>query len=350
MAPTRVVILYNQPVLPPDHADAVSENEVLRTVAAVARALDAAGFKVSRLGVGAEPQALVHGLQTRRPDVVFNLFEGLATRSGTEAQVAGVLEWLGIPFTGSPSPALCLARSKHLTKHLLQGAGLPTPEFLVIEDLPVPACPLQWPVIVKPAQEDGSVGLDQGSVVTGQRPLEQRVKRLLQNYGPAVLVERFIRGREFNVALVETPNLRTLPVSEVLFLDPNPNAWPIVTYDGKWTPGSRNYEMTPAQYPAKVSPPLAERLQELARQAFRLLGCRDYARVDFRVGPKGKPYILEVNPNPDLSPIAGLAQGLQSAGLEYERFTVDLMRHVLHRAPGRPPAACKNQTRRKIIP
>src|SRR5262249_4401574 len=147
-----------------------------------------------------------------------------------------------------------------------------------------------------------SVGLDQGSVVTDLERLNERVGYLLQRYGPPALVEEFIRGRELNVGLIEAPDLRLLPVSEVLFVNDDPGYWPIVTYDAKLKPGSRDYEATPPRYPAQVSPRLEERLGMIARQAFRLLGCRDYARVDFRVRPSGKPYVLEVNPNPDYSP------------------------------------------------
>jgi D-alanine-D-alanine ligase len=174
-------------------------------------------------------------------------------------------------------------------------------------------------------------------VVTNQEALDQRVALLLERYGPPVLVEQFLRGREFNVGLIEAPDLRVLPVSEILFVDKDPGYWPIVTYDAKWKPGTRDYEATPPRYPAAVTPRLAERLGDLARRAFRLLGCRDYARVDFRVRAGGRPYILEVNPNPDFSPTAGLSGGLASAGLTHAQFTVDLVQAALAR--GRRAAA-----------
>lgn len=340
MGSIRVLILYNEPVLPLDHPDADSEHEILYTVDVVAKTLGEAGFDVCRLGVSHDPSVLLAGLQAQRPDVVFNLFEGTADQGHNEAYVAGILEWLGIPFTGSPFQTLCLARNKHLTKHLLKGAGLPTADFFVVDELPVPDCPLEWPVIVKPATQDASVGLDQGSVVTDQARLAERVASLLKAYGPPVLVEQFIRGREFNMGLIESPTLRVLPVSEVLFVDTDPNFWPIVTYDAKWKPGTRDYESTPPRYPADVTPKLAERLGSLAQDAFRLLGCRDYARVDFRVRPSGKAYILEVNPNPDFSPTAGLAGGLGSANLTHAQFTVDLIHAALARGKraGREPA------------
>ncbi len=326
----RVLVLYNQPILPEDHADAESEHEILSTVEFVQRTLSKAGYDASTLGVSRDPTGLLEGLRDIRPDVVFNLFEGLADCGETEAHVAGLLEWLEIPYTGCPYQTLCIARSKHLTKHLLAGAGLPTAKFIVADDVPVEDCPLGWPVIVKPATQDASVGLDQGSVVTNMDRLNDRIAYLLENYGPPVLIEEFIRGREFNVGLIEMPDLRVLPVSEIKFIDKDPGFWPIVTYDAKWKPGSRDYEATPPKYPARVSPRLAGKLEELARQAFRLLGCRDYARVDFRVRGS-KPYILEVNPNPDFSPTAGLAGGLESAGIPHAQFTLELVQNALAR-------------------
>jgi D-alanine-D-alanine ligase len=328
---SRVLIVYNEPVLATDHPDADSEHEIFYTVEEVEKALVEAGHDVRRLAVCRDPAELIAGVRRERPDVVFNLFEGLADQSDTEAHAAGVLDWLGVPYTGSPYLTLCLARNKHLTKHVLQGAGLPTPAFQIVEELPAPECHLGWPVIVKPATQDASVGLDQGSVVTDQASLEARVALLLENYGAPVLIEQFIRGRELNIGLIESPELQVLPVSEILFTDPDPGFWPIVTYDAKWKPGTRDYESTPPRYPAEVRPRLQAKLEALSMKAFRLLGCRDYARVDFRVGLTGRPYILEVNPNPDFSPLAGLSGGLQSAGLTHSRFAADLVQMALAR-------------------
>ncbi len=326
----RVVILFNEPVLALDHPDADSEHEIHYIVDCIAETLTKAGYDVERLGVGRDPHTLVAGLARLRPDVVFNLFEGLADFGSTEAHVAGVLEWIGVPFTGSPHQSLCLGRSKHLTKTLLQGAGLPTAGFFIVEELPAPACPLEWPVIVKPALQDASVGVDQGSVVTTQHDLEERLSILHNAYGPPVLIDQINPGREINVGVIEAPDLRVLAPSEILFTDADPAFWPIVTYDAKWKPGSRDYESTPPLYPAEVSPRLNGKLMDLAARAFRLLGCRDYARVDFRVRA-GKPYILEVNPNPDFSPMAGLAGGLTSSGLTHEAFTVQIVEAALSR-------------------
>jgi D-alanine-D-alanine ligase len=330
----RVLILYNQPVLPLHHPDAASEHEIVFTVEAVEQALTEAGYTVGRLGVSHDPGTLLQGVRRFLPEVVFNLFEGTGDDGNNEAYAAGVLEWMKIPFTGCPAKTLNLAKCKPLTKHLLRSAGLPTANFLTIDDERVPECELEWPVIVKPALQDASIGLDQGSVVTDQDQLEQRVAFLLERFGPPVLVEEFIRGRELNVGVVQMPELMVLPISEILFVEEEPGYWPIVTYDAKWRPESRDYLATPPRYPAKVSPRLARRLADMAKEAFRLTGCRDYARVDFRVRLPGRPYILEVNPNPDFSPDAGLSGGLQSAGMTHAAFTVQLVKNALARAAG----------------
>jgi len=332
MASNRVLILHNEPVLSSDHPDSASEREVLETVDFVHHSLAEAGFDVSRLGAAHDAHALVSQLRERRPEIVFNLFEGTGDDGGNEAYVAGLLEWLGISYTGCPLQALCLARNKPLTKTLLHGAGLPSARFLVVNALPVAPCDIPWPVIVKPALQDASVGVDQNSVVSDQRGLEERIDYLLRQYGQPVLVEEYVAGRELDVALVENPELRVLPISEVLFVDTPAGGWPIVTYDAKWSPGSTDFAATPTCCPADLSPQLQERLGSLAQNAFRLLGCRDYARVDFRVRPSGEAFILEVNPNPSYHPTAGFGKALTAAGIAYEQFTVNLVRQAQQRA------------------
>jgi D-alanine-D-alanine ligase len=183
MSSIRVLILYNEPVLPLSHPDAESEHEIHYTVDEVSKTLVAAGFSVTRLGASRDPGRMTAAIEKKKPDVVFNLFEGTADQSGNEAVVAGLLEWLQIPFTGCPSQALCMARTKHIAKTLLQGAGLPTAEFFLVDKGPVQNCTLPWPVIVKPATQDASIGLDQGSVVEDLESLNARVERLVKSYG-----------------------------------------------------------------------------------------------------------------------------------------------------------------------
>ena len=337
MSSPTVLILYNEPLLPPDHPDSAAEHTILDSVDAITGYLQDAGYRIRRLGLEPNPAPLWTELRRNRPQVVFNLFEGCADHAETESYVAGLLQWAGIPFTGSPYQALNIARAKDLTKQLLRGAGLPTADFMSIEELPVPPCSLEWPVIAKPAKEDASVGLDQDSVCTTQEQLDQRVRYLLEAYGP-VLVEEYIRGREINVALIELPELEYLPPAEIVFPEETPGYWPILTYDGKWRPGTPEFDNTPPKCPADLTPATARKLGTIAMKAYRMLGCRDYARVDLRMRPNGRPYILEVNPNPDISEEAGFPRCLGVAGIAYKDFIVRLVEQALTRRDQAKPS------------
>jgi D-alanine-D-alanine ligase len=343
MPSPRILILHNEPVLPPGHPDAVSERDILEAVEIVDGILVAAGFRVSHLGVGRDLDDLLHGLRKRRPAAVFNLFEGLADCPFTETVVAGVLDWLDVPFTGAPAEALALARDKSRSKTLMQGAGLPTAPFFTVDQLPCPKCPLTWPVFVKPADQDASVGINQDSVVTNQRDLARRVAYVLEHYGPA-LVEQFIPGREFHISIAEGAADKrgqrlayVLPLAEIVFKDPA--LWPIYSYDAKWAKASHEYAATPQESPIIVPEPLAERLADIARRAHRLLSCRDYSRVDVRVTAEGDPFILEVNPNPFINSMAW-THGLEAIGYSHDQFVVDLALAALSRRKRRPSVQC----------
>lgn len=324
---TDALLLYNAPTLPDDHPDAESEHTVYDVAQTMADILRRHGWTARLYGMGQEPMDLLRELDRDRPKVVVNLFEGNPNNTETESYVAGLLEWKGIPFTGCPMSSLSMCRPKHLAKTLLKGAGLPTADFLVVEKAPVPECTIGFPVIVKLACQDASVGIDQTSVCTNQEQLESRIQYLLEHYSPPILVEQYIPGREINVALLELPELQTLPPSEILFPEEKPGQWGILTYLGKWDPDHKEYVSSPPKYPAELAPELAEHLCELSRKAYRLLGCRDYARVDFRL--RGEtPFILEVNPNPEISNTAGFAHALESAKIEYEDFILRLVEHA----------------------
>ena len=335
-----ILLLFNQPVLPPGHPDYESELEILATVDQVRAPVESAGFTVRTLAVGRDPQPLLDVLRDDPPDAVFNLFEGLADQNHTEYTAAGLMEWFDVSFTGSPAHALALARDKVRTKYLLHGAGLPTPPFVMIDELPCPPCPLEWPVIVKPATQDASVGIEQTSVVTSAKQYERQVARVLERFGAPVLVEKFISGRELLVSVIEeNDGLTVLPFAEILFLEQNPSYWPIYSYDAKWRTDSHEYFVTPLKSPVDVEPAIRDRIAALARQAYRLVGCRDFARVDLRLTPAGEPYILEVNPNPFLCSLA-LINGLDATGRKHPDFVVDLVRAALRRRPTRTvPAA-----------
>ncbi len=343
MPAPRVLVLYNQPVLPADHPHADSEGGVLGTVRKVVQALRRGGFEPHQLGVGRDPGVLLAGLRRERPDAVFNLFEGLATQTGTEATVVGLLEWLGVPCTGSPSPALSLALDKLRTKHLLRGAGLPTPAFVAVDRLPATGWPHGWPAIVKPARQDASVGIEQASVVTSAEQLAARCAVVLERFGPPALVEQFVPGREFHVHVIEEncgPDVRPLTlqhVAEVHFLTQAPGYWPIYSYDAKWNTDSEEWDETPVDSVATLAPELAQELAAMTQRAYHLVGCRDYARLDVRMTASGGFAILEVNPNPNLnSRLMRLA--LEGHGRSFTELVTALVRNALSRGGRGAPA------------
>jgi D-alanine-D-alanine ligase len=331
MSAAHVLVLYNQPLLAKDHPDAASEHGIVAIAEFVAKTLEETGFDTSRLGLGSEPTVLWQELKEHRPDAVFNLFEGNLDNPETESYVAGLLDWAGVPYTGSPFHTLGLARAKHTTKHLLKGAGLPTADFQLVHGLPAPACTLEFPVIVKPATQDASVGMDQQSVCTNQLQLDQRVEYIFTTYGGPVLIEEYIPGREFNVALIELPDLQALPPLQVVLPEEKPGIWSIFTYGAKWNAGTLEYDQSPSRFPTDLSAATVRKLHRLAMKAYRLLGCRDYARVDFRMKPNGKAYILEVNPNPDMSEDADLTKCLAAIGCTRAGFIVRLVEQAFGR-------------------
>jgi D-alanine-D-alanine ligase len=195
MSRERVLVVYNEPTLPKGHANSESEIEVLENANAVAEVLRSEGYQTACVGVGRDPSVLIRAVHEESPDAVFNLFEGLPDHYATEAYVAGLLDWLGVPFTGCPCQALLLAQNKALTKRLFQSAGVPTAPFAVAEEVPGESPLPGWPLIVKPACQDSSVGIDQASVVTDLPALRERVALVLERFGRPALIEEFIAGR-----------------------------------------------------------------------------------------------------------------------------------------------------------
>ncbi len=343
-APLDVLLLYNEPLLSADDPDWASEAGVLESVEAVQAALLARGHRVRKLGVGGSVEEFLARLpEIGAADVVFNLFEGLGGVGRGESEIAGLLELLGYPLTGSGAECLALVRHKARTKWLLAGAGVATPKFCLVpadaavDEQAVTALLSEGPVIVKPAHEDASLGIEDGSVCTDRAALVRQIETIRARYG-AVLVEQFIVGREFNAAVLAIGEPRLLPLAEIEFSGPGPRGWQIVTYEAKWAVDSAADRATPPRCPANVEPALARRLSEVALAAFRLTACRDYARVDVRMDDAGRVYVLEVNGNPDIGPTAGFARALRVAEISYEDFVDDMVRQAAAqralRAPG----------------
>lgn len=338
MRSPRVLVAYNEPVLPVNHPDAASEHDIVATSESIEKVLASGGFNTARIAYARQPRELLRKLRTWKPDVVFNLFEGEADHTETEIANAAMLEWLNVTFTGSPSYAIALGRDKIRTKLMLQGAKLPTAAFAIVDELPAAKWTHGWPAIVKPACQDSSVGIDQGAVVTSQKQLESRAAYVFEQYGGPVIVEKFIKGREFHVNIFEEPGdgpawqrLKVVPLAEIRFdYKEDQGFWPIYSFAAKWDEHSYEYEATPLDTGLTLPSPLMEQVSAICCQAYKLLGLRDYGRIDLRLTPDNEPYILEVNPNPYLNSIA-LIEGIQAMKQSHEEFICNIVRNALSR-------------------
>jgi D-alanine-D-alanine ligase len=220
---------------------------------------------------------------------------------------------------------MVLGRDKIRTKHLLAAVGLPTAEYAVVDTLPAPIWSHAWPAIVKPGNQDASVGIHQNSVVTSQSQLAERVESVLAQYGPPVLIERYIAGREFHVHMIEdaetcgTP--KVLPLAEIAFDRSVKGRWDIYTFTAKWDEESDEYRTAPLKAPVEIPPEDFERIRSIAVRSYSALLCRDYARIDVRMDENKNFYILEMNPNPYLNSLA-LVNGLMAIGRTHEEQIV----------------------------
>lgn len=273
--------------------------------------------------------------RVRRADLVFNLCEGVNGHARFEDYVVGTLELAGVPFTGCRHWAITIAHRKHVANTLLAAAGLPVPAFTLAQANKSPA-EFPLPAIVKPAAEDASVGIDNGAVCTSKRALKKRVALMLEQF-EEVLVQEYVPGREFNVGFV---GKRMLPIAEIRFDGMPEGTWPIVSYAAKWIPGSPEDEGTLPVCPAEVPDELEAAISKAAREAWMYVsGGEGYGRVDLRVNGDGVPYVLEVNPCPDLSDNAGLARMGRAFGWSYDDLVMQIVDEALMRSQSHTAAA-----------
>jgi D-alanine-D-alanine ligase len=264
------------------------------------------------------------------PTCCFNLCESLGGDARLETAVPMLLGLLGIAYTGSPPEALSAALYKDRVKTRLQQAGISTPEGAVLMRHDDP-CNVPFPAIVKPSREDGSAGISSSSVVYDEASLRRRAAEMIEQFKAPCLVEQYIDGREFNVALLGYPQSRVLPLQEIDFSDLPGDRPRIVSYDAKWRTGSVDDIGTRPVLHPQLPSATAARIRRVATEAFRAVGVRDYGRVDVRVTPAGMPYVIDVNPNCDLSPDAGFARTAASVGIDYSALVRMLVRYAIRR-------------------
>jgi D-alanine-D-alanine ligase len=316
----------------------LSEVGVVETSMEIKKGLTEAGYVVSTYAVSPDIEDLIATLKRSKPNLIFNLCESLKQQAVHELHVAGIYELLDIPYTGSAPLTMGFCLLKARAKDILRSNGINTPKSVTIEH---PSqlnngiyAHLQSPLIVKPSQEDASIGIENSSVVGDTNSAKSQILKILEMYHQPALIEEFIEGRELNVAILGNVQPRVLPISEIDFSG-LPNGYPeIVTYNAKWVDTSPEFAGTIGKCPADLPKETEALVKATALKAYSLMGCRDYARVDIRLTQKGIPYVLEVNPNPDISKDGGFFRSARNAGLTYPALMHEIVRVAFERSNG----------------
>lgn len=332
----RVVIFHN--AIAPGASKA--EEDVLLQAEAVAQALKTLGHEAVYLPCTLDLESARHELRRLKPDVVFNLVESLGGSDWAAILATGLLDALRIPYTGSPTAPLMISNDKLLTKELLSKNGLPTPGWIertakprIATAVQPPAFQPGTPYILKTVTEHASFGLDEHSLVAAEdeASLRAKVQAMATELGRDCFAEQFIEGREFNLSVLAGPDVpEVLPPAEIDFSAFPPGKPRIVGARAKWEEDSFEYSNTPRKFDfATGERRLLDELQELARLSWHSFHLRGYVRVDFRVDAEGRPWILELNANPCLSPDAGFAAALQRAGIAWETAVARIIADAL---------------------
>jgi D-alanine-D-alanine ligase len=347
--PTTVALLYND--IPGDEAPAskidlspealgftpyfdVEETGAEQEYASIEAALADAGYKVISFNIKDRFDRLFNFLSRRKFDVIFNLVEFFHSRPENEMLVAGFFDLLKVPYTGAPPIALATCQNKPLAKELFRANRLPTAKSFTVRamaDFPT-RHGLHYPVIVKPAFEDGSGGIENASIVSSLKALRARVEFVLTDFKMPALVEEYIDGRELNVAVLGNgAKKRVLPISEIVFDTMPDELYKIVSYQAKWDTHHAAYHTTIPNCPADIPQKTALLAQQYAFKATEVMGTRDYARVDMRMNKRGQLFLLEVNPNPNLSEGTGIARSAEAAKLTFSDLLAEITEAALER-------------------
>jgi D-alanine-D-alanine ligase len=276
------------------------------------------GFNAYSLNILDNIHRMLDDFEKNKPDVIFNFVELYRDNPLLEMNIVGVYELLGISYTGATAMALANCQNKILAKRLFIANGILVPDFFVVKKKAKNyRRNLKFPLLVKPSLEDASVGIENESVVKNTKQLKERIDYILDYFEQPALIEAYIEGRELNVSVLGDKDPVTLPISEIDFSTMPDHLHNIVSFQAKWDPEHEAYQNTGPICPAKIPRKIELKAKEIALKAFKILGCRDYARIDLRLSKDNKLYLLEVNPNPDLTDGAGFMRSASASGLSY---------------------------------
>ena len=293
-------------------------------------ALRAGGHESRRVMVDSDVEPLVQTLTKDRPDLIINLAESFAGKSALESNIAALLNLLDLRYTGSSPAGLLVAGDKTLSKKVLRFHGIKTPEFATVYRGMVDwAGDVQFPLIVKPPQEDASLGITQKSIVHDVRELLEKIAEIQGEYQSPALAEQFIEGREYYVGVLGNQNAKALPVIELDFSKFPSDRPRIASWEAKWgdegDARGAEFEGTESVFPEDLPDELRDRMQKAAVDAFHALRLRDYARIDMRVTEGGDIYLIEVNPNCYLEAKSEFARAAERDGIAYDALIAQIV-------------------------
>ena len=314
----RILALVHESLVPPDVApEGALPGAEWKTEYDVVHTLRKLGHEVRPLGVGSDLGVIRAAIEEMKPHVAFNLLEGFDDVPIWDQNVVAYLELLKVPYTGCNARGLMLSRDKAIAKKLLAYHRIPVADFTVFPRGRAVKRPkrLVFPLFVKSLTMDSSIGISQASVVEDEDELKERVRFIHESIGTDALVERYIEGRELYVGILGNQRLQVLPVWELLFTKMPEEKRKIATERLKW---SLTYQKRHGIVSAEAKDlPDARRIQEVCRRAYKNLMLSGYARIDLRLTSDGRVYVIEANPNPQLSHDEDFAQSAQNAGLDY---------------------------------
>jgi D-alanine-D-alanine ligase len=303
----------------------------------VAAALKKGGHKVSILGVHDDLQGMIRGLARRKPDLIFNLLETFARRNFLgDVGIAGVLELLGIPYTGGGPGELYMVDDKALAKKLLAWDQILYPDFAVFsEDHDIEtAGKLRMPLFVKPLRNDASIGIGTNSLVRNTTDMLERILTIQKKFKDAALVEEYIEGRELYVGVLGNRPPQAFPPIEMDFSGLPEGSPRILDTKAKWSKNSPEYKGTAAVFP-ELPDELRARLQKVSLDAYRALRVCDYGRVDLRLTDTNAIYVLEVNASCYLEKDSEFALSAAQAGMDYTTLVNRIAELAIERHRGK---------------
>jgi D-alanine-D-alanine ligase len=338
MSKLKIVVLYDRVLVEDDDRPPTEKSPVVRTLDKkevedeVAEALGRLGHDVVRHELDGGTRGLL-ALARLDCDLIFNLTESFGDDDTADFKIAAFLDLLGRKYTGSGANGLMLAQDKAVAKKIFAFHGIHTPVFAKCFRGRLDfSHDLHFPVIVKPAREDGSIGIEFSAVVSSIRELMERMDWLTANFNSPVLIEEYIDGRELYVGVLGNDNPEALPVIE-LDLSKLPDGTPrIAAAEVKWGKGTSAYRDTKSVVPTNLPDETVMLLQQTAIAAYQALELRDYGRVDMRLQADGRVHVIEVNPNPWLSSRAELAMAARKSGRTYSRLIEELVDLALGRS------------------